>query len=412
MAGIVRGRGVMESWKRFALFVGIIGGIVLAMWVSFTPLVVVSEVHPAEEQGWLIHGGYFPSDEDRRLAALPPDAYVATITGGELQEVFGVQWQAVVDALRGGQSSAAWRSSGLSLLRPSVFFHVTEAPVRSVTAVVEGNGPREAYLRVVGEGTPALLRLRRQFVSLDDFHLGTGWANAVHPPSRLLFPGRRFAPWIMVAGVVLYFLLPGVRRDADTVCYSRRRLVLSDLLAVAMLGFFFALPMLIPGALQPALHYWPITVVFWLMAAPFAFVLPFTAQYAGWAVNVGDEALMLTTPQGRETIPYSKIVGQRPAALRSPRWLRHLLWVGALINPGPGTAGRAVLLGGVLANGVELELDDGSVRYIWAGDAMGTSTLEHGDLLEAGLDRIPHSGKDSAILQTFGMPLRGPRLAE
>jgi hypothetical protein len=216
----------------------------------------------------------------------------------------------------------------------------------------------------------------------------------------------------MLAGIVLYFLLPGIRRDADTVRYSRRRLALSDLLGVAMLGFFFALPMLIPGGLQPALYYWPITVVFWLLAALFALVLPFTARYAGWAVNVDDEGLMLTTPQGQETIPYSKIVGQRPAALRSPRWLRYLLWIGALIKPGPGTAGRALLLGGVLANGVELELDDGSVRYIWAGDAMGTSTLEHGDLLEAGLERIPHSGKDGAMLETFGMPLRGPRPAE
>ena len=66
------------------------------------------------------------------------------------------------------------------------------------------------------------------------------------------------------------------------------------------------------------------------------------------------------------------------------------------------------MLGGVLANGVELELDDGTVRYIWAGDAMGSSTLEHGDLLEAALNQIPRSDKDSAVLQTFGMPLRGP----
>jgi hypothetical protein len=145
----------MESWKRVALFVGTIGGIVLAMWVSFTPLVVVSEVHPAEEQDRLIHGGYFPSEEDRRLAALTPDAYVATITGGEIREASGAQWQAVVDALRGGKSSAAWRSRGLGSLRPSVFFHATEEPVRGVAAVVEGNGPREAYLSVVGEGAPS-----------------------------------------------------------------------------------------------------------------------------------------------------------------------------------------------------------------------------------------------------------------
>ena len=79
----------MESWKRVALFFGITGGIVLAMWVSFTPLVVVSEVHPAEEQDRLIHGGYFPSDEDRRLAALSPEAYVEVITGGERSGGFG-----------------------------------------------------------------------------------------------------------------------------------------------------------------------------------------------------------------------------------------------------------------------------------------------------------------------------------
>jgi len=401
----------MEGWKRVALFIGVVGGIVLAMWVSFTPLIVVSEVHPAEEQNRLIHGGYFPSDEDRRLAALSPEGYVEAITGGMVLEDSGAQWQIAVTALRDEGGPAAWRSSRIGSLRPSVYFHSTEDPVSSVSEVVEGNGPREAYLHVVGEGEPALLRLRRQFVSLDDFHLGTGWANAVRPPSRLLFPGRRFAPWLVLAGVVLYLLLPGIRRSADTVRYSRRRLVLSDSLAVVMFGFFFALPMLIPEGLQPALRHWPITVAFWLMAAPFVFILPFSARYAAWAVDVGDQALTLTTPQGRETIPYSGIVGRRLAELSSPRWIRYLLWAGALFNPGPGTAGRAILLGGVLAYGTELELNDGSVRYIWAGDALGGSTLENGDLLAAALDRIPTSEKDSAILQTFGMPLRGPRPA-
>ena len=401
----------MESWKRVALFSGVTGSVILAMWVSFTPLVVVSEVHPTEEQDRLIHGGYFPSNEDRQLAALSPNAYVDAITGGEVAEVSGLQWQAVVDALRDGQGPAAWRGARLGSLRPSVFFHTTEDPVRAVSAVIEGDGPLEAYLRVVGEGTPALLRLRRQFVSLDDFHLGTGWANAVEPPSRLLYPGRRFAPWLAAAGLFLYLLLPGIGREPNTVRYSRRRLVLSDLTAMAMLAFFFGLPMLIPGGLQPAIHYWPIAAVFWLMAAPFVFVLPSTTRHAEWAVNVGDEALVLTTPEGRESIPFSGIVGRRSAELCSPSWLRHLLWVSALLSPGPGPAGRAVLLGGVLANGVELELDDGSVRYIWAGDAMGTSTLENGELLATAWDRIPDSGKDSAVLTTFGMPLRGERPA-
>ena len=250
-----------------------------------------------------------------------------------------------------------------------------------------------------------------QFVTLDDFHLGTGWANAVDPPSRLLYPARRFAPWLMVAGIVLYFLLPGIRRGAETVRYSRRRLVLSDLVAMAMLGFFFALPMLIPAGFQPALRYWPITAAFWLLAALFAFVLPFTAKYAGWAVDVGDQELTLTTPQGRETIPQSRFVGRRPAVLKSPAWLRRLLWVGAVLNPGPATAGQALVLGGALASGFELELDDGSVRYIWAGDALGGSTLENGDLLATALERIPENEEDIAILQTFGMPLRGPHPA-
>ena len=397
----------MEKWKRFALFVGITGGIVLAMWVSFTPLVVVSEVHPAEEQDRLINGGYFPSGEDRRLAALSPESYVEEITGGAVEEVSDAQWQAVVDALRDDRGPAAWRSSRLGSLRPSIYFHATEDPVRMVAAVVDGDGPLEAYLRVDGEEEPALLRLRRKFVTLDDFHLGTGWANAVDPPSRLLFPLRRFAPWLMVAGIIGYFLLPGIRRGVETVRYSRRRLGLSDLVAMAMLGFFFAMPMLIPGGFQPALRYWPITVVFWLMAAPFALVLPFTARYAGWAVDVGETELTLTTPQGQEVIPMTQFAGRRPAALRSPGWMRWLLWVGAFLNPGPATAGQALLLGGVLANGVELELDDGSVRYIWAGDALGSSTLENGELLAAALDRIPESGEDIAILQTFGMPLRG-----
>jgi len=401
----------MESWKRVALFSGIIGGIVLAMWVSFTPLVVVSEVQPAQEQDRLIHGGYFPSDEDRRLAALSPEEYVEEITGGQIQEVTSDAWKVVLQGLREGRGPEAWRRVAFIATRPELFFHVNEEPVRDIGAVVEGDGPREAYLRVSAETAPVLLRLVRRFVSLEDFDLGTGWADAVAPPSRLLFPGRRFAPWVMVAGVALYLLLPGIRRGPRTVRYSRRRLVFSDLVAMTAMGFFLAMPPLIAGGLQPALPYWPLTGVFWVMAALFAVVLPSTARYARWAVDVGEDAMTLTTPRGQEAVPFSRISGRRPAELRSPGWLRRLLWASALFSPGPGGVGRAMILGGVLATGVELELDDGSVRYIWAGDAMGTSSLENGDLLEKALEAVPPGRAGTAVLQTFGMPFTGPRPA-
>lgn len=401
----------MEKSKRAALFLGVIGGIILAMWVSMTPLVVISEVHPAEEQDWLIHGGFFPSDEDRRLAALSPQAYVEEITGGAVAEVSDASWQDIVNALRDHHGPAAWRIRSLGSLRPSMYFHSTEEPVRRISAVVDGNGPLKTYLRVLGDGKPALLRLRRHLVTLDDFHLGTGWADAVQPPSRLLFPARRFAPWLMLFGLALYFLIPGIRRGPETVRYSRRRLVLSDFVSVAMFGFFFGLPMLIPEGLQPALRYWPITLACWIMALPFYFILPMSARHAGWAVDVGDQELVLTSFSGREAIPFAGFVGQKPAVLQSPRWLRHLLWVGALLRPSPQTVGQALVLGGVLATGVELQLQDGTVRYIWASDALGNPALENGDILAAALERIPENEGDIAILQTFGMPLRGPHPA-
>ncbi len=398
----------MEGWKRLALFLGITSGIVLAMWVSFRPLVVVFEVRPAEEQDRLIHGGYFPTREDRRLAELSPEAYVRQITGGNILDASDQRWHAVLAALRQKRGPEGWRRVEWRRNHAELFFHEHEEPVREVPLVAHGASSREGYVRISDVAPPVLLRLVRQPVSLDDFHLGSGWANLVKPPSRLLYPARRLAPWVILIGLGLYLFLPGVRGGPRTVRYSRRRLVVSDLVAVTMMGFFFALPLLIPGGFQPALRYWPITAVFWVMAAFFALVLPWTARYAGWAVDVGEDVLTIMTSQARETIPMSSIVGRRPAELRSPAWLRRLLWVGALLNPGPGTVGRAAVLGRILATGDELELDDGSVRYLWAGDAMGTSSLENGDLLVNILQKAPPGRTGTAVLQTFGMPLTGP----
>ncbi len=395
----------MEGWKRLALFLGVTGGIVLTLWVSFTPLVVVSEVRPSQEQDRLIHGGYFPSEEDRRLAALSPEEYVREITNGKVREAPGERWHAVLVALRDGRGVDAWRRKELIRGRPELFFHVTEEPVREIPTLATGYRFTKAFVRVPATPAPVLLRLYLQVVSLDDFQLGSGWVSVVEPPSRLLYPARRLAPWVMVIGIALYLLLPGIRRGPRTTRHSRKQLVLSDLVAVTMMGFFFALPLLIPGGFQPALRYWPITAVFWVMAALFALVLPWTARHAGWAVDVGEDTLTITTSGGQESIPLSRIVGRRPAQLRSPRWLRRLLWVGALLNPGPGTVGRAAVLGGILATGDELELDDGSVRYIWAGNAMGGSSLENGDLLAKTLETLPAGKTGTAVIQTFGMPL-------
>ncbi len=399
-----------ERWRRLALICGIAGCLLLATWASFSPLVTVETVNPAAEQDRRVHGGYFPSEEDRALAALSPEEYLATITAGAVYHSEGTLWGKMFEALaapaKADRTLRWWmkpdRSGGRS--RARLFFHEDEEPVHEMVRWMDEEGLKTAYVATSSAPNRDLLRVSLESVGLDDFSLGSGWRGIVEPPSRLLFPGRRFAlPFLLLCSAV-YAVLPWPRRGATTVTYDRRRVIVADVVGTLLFGLFFTMPSWITGTAQGLVAYWPLTAGFWLMASFGAVILIRSTWYARWRVVVREDGLDIMTPGGVRSLPYSRLRSRRPVVLRSPRWLRSLMWLALFVRPEPALAGNAALMSGILASGDELELDDGSVVYLWHQGRWGDSTLTHGDVLDRALHRIPSSTAEVTEMVGFGAP--------
>ncbi len=398
-----------ERWRRLAVVCGIAGCLLLTIWADFSPLVTVEVVNPAAEQDRLIHGGYFPSKKDKALAALSPEEYVATITAGAVYPGGGAPWREMSEALTSptkADHTWRWRMKPDRLgrhSRPHLYFHENEEPVRDVAGWMDDKGLRTAYVEVSSSQDSHLLRVSIQPVGLGDFSLGQGWRGA-EPPTRLLFPGRRFAVPFLLVCLAAYVLLPWPKRGPTTVAYRRPRVITGDVVGIFLFGMFFTMPGWITGTAQGLVAYWPLTAAFWLMASFGLIILIRSAWYAGWCVVVHEDGLDIVTPGRLLSLPYSRMHNRRSVVLRSPRWLRSMMWLAVLVRPEPALAGNAALMSGVLAVGDEIELDDGSVVYLWYGGRMGGSMLTHEDVLEKALQHIPGSSGEAAEVTGFGAP--------
>ncbi len=399
-----------ERWRRLAVLCGIAGFLLLTTWATFSPLVTVETVDPAAEQDRLVHGGYFPSEKDKALAALSPAEYLATITAGAVYQPQGALWPEISEALAAPAKAARtwrWRMDPDRIghfSQPQLFFHEEEAPVRGVARWMHDNGLKTAYVAMSNPTSSRFLRVSLQPVGLDDFSLGQGWRGTSEPPSRLLFPGRRFALPFLLVCLAVYALLPWPKRGPTTVAYRRQRVITGDVVGAFLFALFFTMPGWITGTAQGLVAYWPLTAAFWLMASFGAVILIRSAWYSGWHVVVRDDGLDIVTPGRMLSLPYSRLRSRRPVVLRSPRWLRNLMWLAVLVRPEPALAGNAALMSGVLAGGDEIELDDGSVVYLWYEGRLGGSTLTHADVLDTALDHIPSSTAEVAEVVGVGAP--------
>ncbi len=399
-----------EGWRRLVVVCGIAGCLLLAISASFAPLVTVERVDPAVEQDRLVHGGYFPSEKDKTLAALSPEEYLATITAGAVYQPQGAPWPEMSEALAApGTAGGTWRwrmdSDRIGRFsQPQLFFHEDEAPVRDAVRWMHDNGLTTAYVALSNPTSSQFLRVSLRSVGLDDFSLGQGWRGTFEPPSRLLFPRRRFALPFLLLCLAVYAFLPWPKRGPTTVAYRRQRVITGDVVGAFLFALFFTMPGWITGTTQGLVAYWPLTAAFWLMASFGAVILFRSAWYATWCVIVHEDGLEIATPGGFLRLPYSKMKSRRPVVLRSPRWLRGMMWLAVLVRPEPALAGNAALMSGVLAGGDEIELDDGSVVYLWHDGRLGGSMLTHADVLAKALENIPSSSEEAAEVEGFGAP--------
>jgi len=376
----------MELWRRVILLGSIFAAILVALFASLSPVVIVQHVDFADRQR--NEGSYMGfrlmTERAQHLAALPLHDYIAEVTKGRLFIVGGPGWEAVaVNALAAARRmpiAAEWQRRLPSDRYPSgvLFFRPDEAPVNQLASLYAGS--REpAYLRLETGGPPLYLKAEHRAYSNEDFHLGGGFSSAPTPPTDFLFPGRKWSPWIAAAGFALYVLLPWPNRPPGAQAFRRWRVVATDVVALLMTVPFFSFPFFITGGtVQAFTEGWPLFFFFW----PIFFIGLILVRLAEWFSSFAllplADRLRIWSPRGERDFPYGEMEFFQPVVTRPPKWLIALTWLAALSGKGSariGATGRAMILSSSEWGSLAVRLKNGKDLFISVTDQLGTDMI-------------------------------------
>jgi len=417
----------MELARRWILLVSVILAIWAAKWASTEPCFVVRAVDFAAEQkdesAW--------TDRGRFLTQLPPDGYIAFKINEAGLPVSGEAWAeffkeaGALSRGEGPDESLAFRVPSDALRWRSipyrVFYRPDEAPLDSVSGGFSKD-EETRYLTFGEGGKTSFLSLTYQTYDGDDFDFGSGFSGTPKPPVRFLYPFRRLSPWILLAGLAAYVVLPRRKKESGALAYQTWRVVLGDFAAVILFTVFFAIPIfVVGGSLQAVTRAWPLALILWPLAFAGVWLLRLGAWYASYRLTLSPSGIELSTYKSRRLYSFDEMAFYQPVVLKPPRWLVIASWIGAMA-PGRGsarfgTAGRALILGGSASQGVGIGLKDGTKAFFWVTDQMGGKALRNAENMLGALERagVPRK-EDAKVLSSLTLPVgedaQGKRIAE
>ena len=153
------------------------------------------------------------------------------------------------------------------------------------------------YLPVIAAGKTSYI----------EFHYDTSPRTSKAPVS-LIYPERRLAWLWCLAGIAIYALLPWAKNSAWMVTYDRVCIVALDLIAVLMVGFFFALPLYASSSTDEALGGdFGMTVFLWCIAACGTPILIWSTRCAAFALIVEQGQFRIGRLTGSRVCPFAEI---------------------------------------------------------------------------------------------------------
>ena len=381
-----------ELWRRLVFLICVGGAVLLFLAASLSPVVLVTPVDFAREQGR--EGSYMglriPTEEAKRQRSLTREAYIAEKTKGKLVAGNEPQWAELFDAVaaitQGKALAERWQRRLPSDQHPLkvLFFRPDEPPISAlapyftrkhdVAYVVRGEEDKQQYLKA-----------EYRYYSDEDFQLGSGFNNYPTPPTSLLYPYRRYSLWLILFGLAVYVVLPLRRAPPGAIRYSRWRMALGDIVALLMSVPFFAFPFLITGGtVQAFTQGWPLFFFFWPVFFLGLWLWFIAAWFASFTLVIGPDRLSLSTYKGDGEFLYRDMAYFQPVVFKPPKWLIVASWLGALAGRGSaqiGAAGRAMILSSTAWGSLGIRMRDGSDVFINITDQMGNDALK-------GLDTI------------------------
>ena len=315
------------------------------------------------------------------------EEFIARRTEDRLIRVDGSEWaaffRAVTDAAAGLPATPEWSAR----LGPEfgysrdVYFRPDESPLHAVTGDLNDGNPF-VYLLLYPLANTGDYRSRDQAQ-----YLGVNYRlprdASQYAPTWMVYPNRRFSLWLLLAGVVIYVLLPRRKHPAGAAVYSRvHAVIMPDVLGCLLSAVFFALPLFVvpansssPGGLFSFEDGWAIlTVICWLLALLGAAILAWSAWYAGYRIVILADRLQVTTVLGEQEYRYASMTAVKPAPTYKPsKWLK--LGGFFFILVAPGAAGPLSALMNPQQNGILVECRDGRQLRIRSATLSGFNSV-------------------------------------
>jgi len=366
------------------------------MYVSLSPMVMVTLVDFAAEQRKEGRSAFLdmPSEHEQYLRQLPLTDYIVEKTKDGLVVAADEDWERFFDQARASATGAPpgdWKAriSPDSLSdKTYLFFRPGEAPLVSLKDRWQSG--QDLYLLLERGGKREYLRLRYQTYTFDDIQFGSGFMRRPAPPPHFLYPFRTLSPWVFGLALLLYFLLPGPKREPGDLFYARWRCMLGDLVSLMLFGMFFTLPLLVSGGSLQAFA--PpgiiLVIVLWPLAGMGALMSYYQGWYAAYTLRILEDRLVVTTLTEKGEYRFTDMISFGAVSLRAPRWLAVALSIAALFQKGGArytAMGQSLILSGSEYGGLAIRLKDGATLYLWITDQMGGQTLKAANRIVAAM---------------------------
>ncbi len=373
---------MIELLRRLVLLACFLTGLGLAWYASLEPLVIVKPVEgkKAEDAASRDTGSGLGSSllaEADRARRARDDRIVVDVEGPQ----WGSFFTSVVAATEGKLTSYEWKRRLPSDSHPMavLFFRPDESPINALAGYFRPGGPR-FLVRFGREARARYLEIDYRTYSDESFHFGSGLSSYPHPPRYLLYPYRTMGLWVVLAGLLFYFVLPTAKKPAGALRYTRWRICLGDLAGYAFTIMPIALPVLVVGGtVQGLTRGWPLLLLFGAIIPLGIYSLYVSTWLASFQVLARDADLEIATFRGRRSFRYSDMNFFQPVIFRPPRWLITLSWIMVLASAGAaqvGATGRAVLLSSSEASSIAITMKTGGTVFINISDQMGGTALD------------------------------------
>ena len=219
--------------------------------------------------------------------------------------------------------------------------------------------PPVVYVRASGSG--------------DYYFLNRDFPLEIYGVDRsLVYPQRTLGWLLLLAGLLVYGLLPRAKRQPDGLYYNRRASVyLPDVMGLLMPCFFLALSVFIIAENSPGDTplsavdggWWVITVVMWVMGGVFLAMLAISTHYAAFYYRLTPSAFVIHRGSSEKLYPWNEMESCGWYQGKRGRVLGLLLIIFAR---GPGAIGQGLLVALNEEQGIEIKLKLGKTLRIMA----------------------------------------------